>query len=205
MRNRLALALLVSAFVLSASASAAPDPPSARPSGTPAAPASAASAMPTAREAAARELFRVFGGMKTTEAGAEAMLASVRTNPQLARYEDVFRAWYVQTMAKSGFETKIIALYAETFTQQELEDLATFYRSPLGQKALSKVPELMKRGAEIGLEAARANQPELERMLEEKRKEFDAADAAAATPAPTTTKAPARTAGTPTPAPKKRS
>jgi hypothetical protein len=193
-RNRLALGLLLVSAV-SSPALAAPDPPS---------PAPATPAPASTREAAARELFRVFGGMKTTEAGVEAMLASVRTNPQLARYEEVFRAWYLQTMAKSGFEAKIIALYAETFTEQELEDLARFYRSPLGQKALSKVPELMKRGAEIGLEAAKANQPELERMLEAKRKEFDAADAAAATPAPTKAP-PSSRAATPTPAPRKRS
>jgi uncharacterized protein len=192
LRNRLGLcALFVSTFA--SAALAAPDPP-ATPTATP-----ATATVSPAREAAARELFRVFGGLKTTEAGAEAMLTSVRSNPQLARYEDVFRAWYVRTMAKSGFEAKIVALYAETFTQQELEDLTAFYRSPLGQKALSRVPELMKRGAEIGLEAAKANQPELERMLEEKRKEFEAADAAAATPTPT--KAPATT---PTPPPKKK-
>lgn len=137
-------------------------------------PAPAPGPTPSAREAAARDLFRVFGGMKTAEAGAEAMLTAVRTNPQLAPYEDVFRQWYMETMAKSAFESKIVALYAETFSEQELKDLTAFYQSPLGKKALAKMPELMKRGSEIGVEIAKANQGELERRLEERRKQLEA-------------------------------
>jgi hypothetical protein len=129
------------------------------------------------RETAARELFRTVGGLKMAEAGADAMVSVLRNNRELQPYEDVIRAWYRKTMAKSDFEAKIVALYAETFTEQELRELAGFYRSPLGQKALAKMPELTKRGAEIGAQAARNNQAELEQMMEARRREIESAGA----------------------------
>jgi hypothetical protein len=102
------------------------------------------------------------------------------------RYEDVFRAWYEKTIAAAGLEPKIIALYAEAFSESELKDLNAFYQTPLGKKALSRMPEIVRKASELEVEAARANQQELERMLEERRKQIEAE-----TPAPPS--------GTPTP------
>jgi hypothetical protein len=140
------------------------------------------------------------GGTKMADTGAEVMISAVRSNPQLAPYEDVFVAWYKQTMAKVDLESKMVALYAETFTEKELKDLTAFYRAPLGRKALQKMPELMRRGAEIGTAAAKDNQAELERMLEVRRKEIEEKDKQAAKDAWTTPTPTAAPSSTPTPA-----
>lgn len=181
MRNRAVLCALLASSVLAAPL------------------AGAEPAASKSRESAARELFDVTGGMKAASSGEEAMITAVRTNPQLGPYEDVFRTWYQKTMAKAGLDVEIVALYAEMFTEEELKGLTAFYRSPLGQKALSKVPEIMKRGAEIGVEAAKQNQSELEKMLEARRVELEAKEKSQAPSAP-----PVSTPS-PTPAPKKSS
>jgi uncharacterized protein len=40
---------------------------------------------------------------------------------------------------------EIAQLYAEVFDEQELQGLLDFYRSPLGEKMMAKMPELMER------------------------------------------------------------
>lgn len=42
-----------------------------------------------------------------------------------------------------------ISVYADTFTEEELEGIIKFYRSPAGQVFVEKTPELMKRSMQI--------------------------------------------------------
>jgi len=42
-----------------------------------------------------------------------------------------------------------ITLYAETFTEEEMDGIIAFYKSPAGQTFLAKQPELMKRSMEM--------------------------------------------------------
>ena len=42
-----------------------------------------------------------------------------------------------------------IQIYSEVYTEQELKDLASFYKSPIGQKFLEKMPELQQKSMEI--------------------------------------------------------
>lgn len=51
-------------------------------------------AEPGSHEAAARRLVHITGGANMAESGAEAMMGMIRGNPDLAPYEDIFRAWY---------------------------------------------------------------------------------------------------------------
>jgi len=125
----------------------------------------------SSHEKAARDLYQSFGGAKTAEAGAEAMMGLVRDNPDLAPFEDVFRAWYQKVFAAGDLESEIVKLYMEAFSEAELRELGAFYKSPLGQKALEKLPEMMKQGAEIGMRRAKEHSAELEEMLEKARKE----------------------------------
>ena len=42
-------------------------------------------------------------------------------------------------------------LYAQTFTAEEMKAVADFYRSGAGAKFISMTPELMQKGAAIGM------------------------------------------------------
>ncbi|HSK77606.1 MAG TPA: DUF2059 domain-containing protein [Thermoanaerobaculia bacterium] len=125
----------------------------------------------SSHERAARELFRLFGGEKAAEVGAEAMLGTIRENEELASYEDVFRAWFRKVFATEDFESEMVALYMGAFSEGELREITAFYKTPVGQKALALVPELMKQGAEVGLRRVNEHAAELEEMLAQARKE----------------------------------
>lgn len=36
----------------------------------------------------------------------------------------------------------LAAMYAETFTEQELEELSAFYRTPVGRKSIKTMPKI---------------------------------------------------------------
>ena len=59
-------------------------------------------------------------------------------------------------------------LYAEEFTETELREMAKFYRSKTGQKALSKLPVIMQK--QWGLESQMVLPPRYEQMILEKIK-----------------------------------
>jgi hypothetical protein len=123
-------------------------------------------AEPTSHEAAARRLVRVAGGANMAESGAEAMMGMIRGNPELAPYEDVFRAWYKKVFGSGDFEGEMAGIYMKYFSEKELTDLATFYETPLGRKTLSALPQIMKEGADLGMARGKEHQAELMQMLD---------------------------------------
>jgi hypothetical protein len=67
-----------------------------------------------------------------------------------------------------------IALYAETFTEQELKDMVAFYKSPAGQAYINKQPELMKRSMELTQKLMMKIMPKIRAMTEDVRKKAPA-------------------------------
>jgi len=126
---------------------------------------------PSPHEQAAREVLQLLGVARTAEAGAEAMMGTVRANKDLAPYEDVFRAWYKKILSGGDLEGEMAQLYMRHFTEDELRGIAAFYRSRLGQKVILTLPEVMKEGAEIGMKRAQDHTGELEEMLAKAREE----------------------------------
>ena len=129
---------------------------------------------PSSHERAARELYRAMGGAKMAEVGVDAMIGVIRANPDLAPYEDVFRAWVRKVLSADDMERETARLYMAAFTEEEIQGLIAFYRSPLGQKAAQVFPSLAKQGAELGMRRAQEHQGELLEMIAQAKKEREA-------------------------------
>ena len=99
------------------------------------------------------------------------MMGVIRNNPDLAPYEDVFRAWYRKVFASGDLEAEIAKIYVGAFSEEELRGLVAFYKSPLGQKALAVLPEVMKQGAEIGIRRGQEHSAELQEMIKKAKEE----------------------------------
>lgn len=129
---------------------------------------------PDTHRQAAEEFIKVIGLEKTMLAGATAAIdAQVQANPAMAPYRDTVIAWAKKFMTWDAFGPKVVAMYAEAFTEPELRDLIAFYKTPTGRKSLATMPDLMRRGAMVGAEVARAHLPDLETMIEERKAEID--------------------------------
>ncbi len=61
---------------------------------------------------------------------------------------------------------EIVPLYARHFTADEMRQLAAFYRTPVGAKALEKMPQLMGEGMKIGQKVVEPRVAQLIRDLQ---------------------------------------
>jgi uncharacterized protein len=126
-----------------------------------AAPAFAEDAKPAgdpARLAAARDLMQVTGVTKQLEGMMEAMKqgfakgAKAETSETGKKLSEGFDAAMTKFMAyKDDMITDFAALYAESFTAEEMKTVADFYRSGTGAKFIAMTPELMQKGSVIGM------------------------------------------------------
>lgn len=110
------------------------------------------------RVAAARDLLEVTGVTKQMDGMVEAMSRGFAqgTNADNSEAGKQLSVQFDASMKKLlSYKDQMITdfanLYAETFTAEEMKAVADFYRSGAGAKFISKTPELMKKGAEIGM------------------------------------------------------
>ena len=111
-----------------------------------------------ARVAAARDLLEVTGVTKQMDGMVEAMSrgfakgANADSSEAGKKLSDQFDSSMKKLLEyKDQMITDFANLYAETFTAAEMKSVADFYRSGAGAKFISMTPQLMKRGAEIGM------------------------------------------------------
>src|SRR6185437_12246236 len=70
-----------------------------------------------------------------------------------------------------GLLDRMAPIYARNFTVAELKDIAAFYRSPIGQKLVDRLPLIAQDSMAAGQEFGRELLPELrETMIDELRK-----------------------------------
>ena len=55
------------------------------------------------------------------------------------------RAFMDKYLPSEMFTERTLRIYAETFTEDELKQLISFYSSPLGKKISSKSPEIVQK------------------------------------------------------------
>ena len=128
----------------------------------------------SAADEAATELLLVMDVERMMLGGAAAMADSmIKDNPMLAPYRDVLLEWAGRVMTWEALAPKLVTMYTESFTEPELRDLAAFYRTPAGRKALSVMPELMRRGAMLGGQVATEHMDELQEMLQKRADELE--------------------------------
>lgn len=73
-------------------------------------------------------------------------------------------------------KTELVSSYTQAFTEQELADMAKFYKSPLGQKMIETMPKLMQQAALIGQQQVRQVLPEIQGLTQEMVGKLQAAD-----------------------------
>jgi hypothetical protein len=124
-------------------------------------------------EQAARELYAMIGGQDMAKQVGNAMVAQMASNPALAPYQDVMMSWVQKIFAGGTLDAEMVRLYAETFSESELRQLIAFYKTPIGQKALQKMPELQQKGMAIGQKLAQDHMPELLAAIAARKRELD--------------------------------
>jgi hypothetical protein len=126
----------------------------------------------TSHEQAALEFLNAIGIEKIVQEISSALANNlIRSNPPLAPHRDVVVEWSNKYVTWEAAAPELVKAYMRAFTEPELREIITFYGTPTGQKMAAQLPELMESAAVAGGRLAGAHIADLERMLQERRKQ----------------------------------
>ncbi len=156
-----------------------------------------------------RMLDRTLAGVKKQQAAMVDKMMGQLARPGVEREDLVaFQRKVLDTMMSgmSAAEMKddVAKAYSQIFTKEELDGLASFYASPIGEAFSDKQPQLAEKMNEILVPRMMANMPKVQQLAQEfaaQQQAKKAAAAATAQPAATPAPTPAPAAA-PAPAPK---
>lgn len=123
---------------------------------------------------AARELTKTLGLEKQHEAGLSTMtpmIEGLAKRLQLDEKEsnelrEAYKEWFTKDLDQTKLREEVTKLYAQTFTVAELKELNGFYLSPIGQKTVKAMPEIMQKSAVLGMQEAQSKQALLQARLQ---------------------------------------
>jgi hypothetical protein len=155
-------------------------------------PAPTAAPLSASQRAAVADLFAALKLQQEVQSMPESMIdGEIARNPGMAPFRDLMVAWLKKYMTWPAMEPQLTQLYASNFTEEELKTMAAFYRSPAGQKAVQKMPEMMQRTAMLGAQLSQPHSEELKKQMSARAEELQKKEAGAATaPAPRATAPP---------------
>ena len=115
---------------------------------------------------AAESLFASMGMETMINQSVDQMLVvQMQQNPMLAPYQVQVKAFLGKYMSWASLKDDIAKIYMAEFSESEINELNTFYQTPLGKKMVQKVPLLMTKAAEIGQKRVQEHLPELQATI----------------------------------------
>jgi hypothetical protein len=125
-----------------------------------------------AHHAAAEELLRLLQLDTMTDQMIDTMLkAQTQQNPDLAQFQDVMRAFLTKYISYNALKPDLVKLYADAFTEKELREITTFYRTQTGKKCIDVMPALIQKGAALGGQRVMEHMDELKAAIDSSVKE----------------------------------
>jgi len=89
----------------------------------------------------------------------------IRTNPTLVEAKKEIRAFYEKYIGWNNIKEPMIRLYAKYYSISELEEIANFYQTDVGQKTIKLLPVLFKEGQELGMGLVQEHIDELQDIV----------------------------------------
>lgn len=89
----------------------------------------------------------------------------------MAKTSDLFK----KEMAWDKLEPMYIRLYRETFTEEEVNGMLAFYKTPAGKAVIEKMPALMQKSAVESQKIISSSMPKMKKIRDDFQKEINAA------------------------------
>jgi len=132
--------------------------PKAKPQAPPSAGATSPAKVDTSKEASIRQLMELTGtkslGVQMMQTGMEQFRANVTEsqpdNPRAKQFIDAFVASFQKHFDPDSLTEKIIPIYDKYLSEEDVNGLLQYYRSPLGQRMLKALPEIARESQQAG-------------------------------------------------------
>ena len=111
-------------------------------------------------------LFRLTQMEKKIQESVESVVQlEIRQNPQLGQHEQAVRNFFAKYIGWSALKNDIANMYINTFSEKELEQINAFYITPVGQKVINEVPELVQQRNQLAMQRLQQNIGELQQVI----------------------------------------
>jgi uncharacterized protein len=126
------------------------------------------------KAAKAEELLQLSQGdqmMKMMEPMMKGMMAqankdmSAEQRAKAGEMQEKIMALIVASINKA--RPALVKVYTDTYTEEEIDGILTFYKSPAGKAFLQKMPEVMQRSMPAMMQMMNDLQPQMKTILEE--------------------------------------
>ena len=94
------------------------------------------------------------------------MALQLQQNPTMRKHEDLLRSFLERNIGWWGMKDSLITMYMKAFTEQELNEINTFYSTPSGQKLIQRLPELIQERDRLAMQRMKENIGELQYEIE---------------------------------------
>lgn len=95
----------------------------------------------------------------------------IRQNPQLAAHQTLMRAFLERHVGWQALRPELEAMYKKAFSEDDLKQMNAFYITPVGQKVLARVPELVQARNQLAAQRLKQHIGELQQEIESAREE----------------------------------
>jgi hypothetical protein len=89
----------------------------------------------------------------------------LRRNPQLQADKQVLESFLQKHIGWQAMKAEIAQMYLETFSLQELKDMNAFYITPVGQKVITVVPQLVQQRNQLAMSRLQQHIGELRELV----------------------------------------
>jgi hypothetical protein len=112
-------------------------------------------------------LFRLTQMERKVDESVDNLLAmQMRQSPELTPRESVVRGFLDRNIGWQALRPDLTAMYLAAFTEEELKQINAFYVTPVGQKVLTRVPELVEERNRLAARRLEEHIGELQQELE---------------------------------------
>lgn len=130
----------------------------------------------TAHREAVERLFKLTGMQQKIEESVDNVLVlQLAQSPELRNHETVVREFLERHIGWQSLRDALTEMYMQEFSEQELNDMNTFYDSPTGRKVIERLPVLVQQRNQLASRRLQENIGELEYEITARRKKAEKA------------------------------
>jgi hypothetical protein len=89
----------------------------------------------------------------------------LQQTPELREHEDLLTRFLEKNIGWTGMKDNLIVMYMDAFTEQELNNINTFYSTADGQKLIQQLPELIQQRDRLAMRRFQENIGELQQAI----------------------------------------
>ncbi len=103
---------------------------------------------------------------KIDESVTTVLALQITQNPELEPHQEAVREFLERNIGWVSLKDPLTHMYMEEFSEQELNDMNTFYSSPTGRKVIERLPVLVQMRNQLASQRLQENIGELRKEIE---------------------------------------